>query len=396
MQNFQYYTPTKVVFGKETELQAGRLLKEFGATKVLIVYGGGSAVRSGLLDRVGESVREAGIPYVTLGGVQPNPRLGLARKGIELCREEGVDFMLAVGGGSVIDTAKCIAYGIANDGDVWDFYCKKRVPAACAPVGAVLTIAAAGSEMSYSSVITNEDGMIKRGCNTDLGRPRFAIMNPELTMTLPPYQTACGCVDIMMHTFERYFTLESDTTLMDQMAEGLLRTVMTDARILKREPDNYGARSQVMWAGSLAHNGLLGCGMVEDWGTHQLGHELSAMFDVAHGASLSAVWGSWARYVMDAKPERFAQYAANVMGIPWNCSDLSKMALRGIEAMETFFHEIDMPASIPELGIELNDEIIHELSRKCTNDGGRIIGGFKKLETPQVEEIYHMAWEAGK
>ena len=308
MENFNYYTPTRVVFGRGTESETGALVKAQGCGKVLVHYGSGSVVRSGLLDRVYKSLDDAGISYVSLGGVVPNPRLSLVYEGIELCRKEGVDFILAVGGGSVIDSAKAIGYGLANEGDVWDFYEGKRMPSGCMPIGVVLTISAAGSEMSNSSVITNENGWLKRGCNTDYGRVKFAVMNPEITMTLPKYQTASGCVDIMMHTMERYFNQSENMELTDGISEHLIRTVMRNAKILMDEPDNYDARAEVMWAGSLSHNGLTGCGTDGgDWASHQLEHELGGMFDVAHGAGLAAVWGSWARYVLDARPARFFQ-----------------------------------------------------------------------------------------
>ena len=391
MQDFTYYAPTKVVFGKDSELKTGALCKAYGATKVLIHYGGGSAVRSGLIDRIKASLDQEGIGYVLLGGVKPNPKLSLCREGIALGKKEGVDFLLAVGGGSVIDSTKCIGYGMANEGDVWDFYCKKRTANACMPIGAVLTIAAAGSEMSEACVITNEDGGYKRGYRNDLARCRFAVLNPELTYTLPAYQTACGCVDMMMHTIERYFTTVPDTMLTDALAEGLLRTVITNARILMKEPENYDARAQVMWAGTLAHNGLLGCGMKEDWAAHQLEHELSGAYDVAHGAGLAAVWGSWARYVMDAKPERFAQYAVNVMGVDPAGKTTEETALGGIEAMEQFFRDLGMPTNIRELGITLTDEDIHRLAWMCSFEGKRKIGGFKVLDIPDMEKIYHMA-----
>lgn len=391
MKNFEYYAPTKVVFGRGTENEVGKLVKEQGGSRVLVHFGGGSAVKSGLIDRVCQSLEQEGISYVKLGGVQPNPRLSLAREGIELCKRETVDFLLAVGGGSVIDSAKCIGYGLANEGDVWDFYAHKRQARGCMPIGAVLTIAAAGSEMSRSSVITNEDGWIKRGYNDDLSRCRFAVMDPELTYTLPAYQTASGCVDILMHTMERYFTKEEGTELTDSLAEGLLRTVMHCAGVLMKEPENYEARAQVMWAGSLSHNGLLGCGMEEDWASHQLEHELSASFDVAHGAGLAAVWGSWARYVYLQKPERFAQYAVNVMGVPMDYSHPEKTALEGIQRTEQFFREIGMPASIHEMGIQLTEEQIKELALKCSNHDGRTIGGFRILDRGDMEEIYRMA-----
>ena len=340
MENFQYYAPTKVVFGKGTENKAGQLVKEQNCRKVLIHYGSGSVKRSGLLDRIFASLDEEGISYISLGGVVPNPRLSLVYEGIDLCRREGVDFILAVGGGSVIDSAKAIGYGVENEGDVWDFYERKRQACGCLPIGVVLTIAAAGSEMSDSSVITNENGWLKRGYNSSYCRPKFAVMNPELTMTLPKYQTASGCVDIMMHTMERYFNHCDNMELTDGISEHLLRTVMKNAKILMDEPQCYKARAEVMWAGSLSHNGLMACGNDGgDWACHQLEHELGGMFDVAHGAGLAAVWGSWARYVCDALPDRFEQFAVNVMGVE-NGDDKNAVIQKGIEAMENFFRQI--------------------------------------------------------
>ena len=391
MLNFEYYTPTKVVFGKDTEKQAGELVKAFGGTKVLVHFGGQSAKKSGLLDRICNSLEEAGLSYVTLGGVVPNPHLSKVYEGIELCKKEGVDFILAVGGGSVIDSGKAIGYGVANEGDVWDFYAKKRTAKACLPIGAVLTIAAAGSEMSNSSVITNEDGWLKRGYNDNVSRCKFAVMNPELTYTLPAYQTASGCVDILMHTMERYFTKAENTMLTDSVAEGLMRTVIYNAKVLAEDPENYDARAQVMWAGSLSHNGLTGCGTEGDWASHQLEHELGGMFDVAHGAGLAAVWGSWARYVYKEKPARFAQFAANVFNIPWNSSNLEQMALDGIQAMEAFYRSIHMPTSLAELGVNPTEEQIQELAKKCSFMGKRTVGTFKVLQIPDMEAIYRMA-----
>lgn len=391
MNNFQYYTPTKVVFGKDTETQAGALVKEWKGTKVLIHYGRGSVERSGLLNRVCASLEEAGIPYVTLGGAMPNPRMGLVYEGIELCKKEGVDFVLGVGGGSAIDSAKAISYGVKYDGDIWDLYKTKTAPRDALPIGVIVTIAATGSEMSNSSVMTNENGWIKRGLSTDLGRPKFAIMNPELTYTLPEYQTMSGCVDIIMHTLERYFSHEMDTELVDGMAESLVRTVMRQAKILLKDPYNYNARAEVMWAGSLSHNGLTGCGRKGDWASHQLEHELGGMFDVAHGAGIAAVWGSWARYVYKDDIPRFAKFAVNIMGVPYDFAEPEKTVLAGIEAMEDFFRTIHMPTSISELGVDLKDEQIPELAYKCTYMGKRTIGGIRKLEQADMEAIYRMA-----
>ena len=365
MFGFQYYTPTKVVFGKGTEKRVAELIREFGGKKVLIHYGSGSVIRSGLLGRVTDALDKAAIPYVTLGGAVPNPRLGLVYEGIKLCKKENVDFLLAVGGGSAIDSAKAIGYGVANPGDVWDFYDYKRQAAGCLPLGVIVTIAATGSEMSDSSVITKEEGLVKRGYSSDYGRPKFAIMNPELTMTLPDYQTACGCSDILMHTMERYFTNGGNMEITDSIAEGLLRTVMTNAEILLREPHNYDARAEVMWAGSLSHNGLTGCGNDGgDWMTHKLEHELGGLYDVAHGAGLTAVWGSWARYVYLHCLPRFKRFAVNVMRVEPVGTD-EEIALKGIEALEAFFRRIHMPTSLKELGIHPTDEDLALMAHKC-------------------------------
>lgn len=391
MGNFQYYTPTKIVFGRGAEEQTGQLAAEQGCKKVLVHYGGGSVVRSGLLERICRSLDAVGISYVSLGGVVPNPRLSLVYEGIRLARKEQVDFILAVGGGSVIDSAKAIGYGVANEGDVWDFYEKRRTAKACLPIGVVLTIAAAGSEMSDSSVITKEEGWLKRGYSSNYARARFAVMNPELTMTLPKYQTASGCVDIMMHTMERYFNHSENMEMTDGISEHLIRTVMKNAKILMNEPDNYQARAEVMWAGSLSHNGLTGCGTGGgDWASHQLEHEMGGMFDVAHGAGLAAVWGSWARYVMDAAPERFAKFAVNVMGVEPEAEKL-KTAQNGIEAMEDFYRALDMPVCIGDMGIELTEEQMRELAEKCSHFGKRTIGCIKKLDQEDMYQIYKEA-----
>lgn len=391
MENFQYYTPTKIIFGRGAEEQTGQLAAEQGCKKVLVHYGGGSVVRSGLLERIYRSLDAVGISYVSLGGVVPNPRLSLVYEGIRLARKEQVDFILAVGGGSVIDSAKAIGYGVANEGDVWDFYEKRRTAKACLPIGVALTIAAAGSEMSDSSVITKEEGWLKRGYSSNYARARFAVMNPELTMTLPKYQTASGCVDIMMHTMERYFNRSENMEMTDGISEHLLRTVMKNAKILMNEPDNYQARAEVMWAGSLSHNGLTGCGTGGgDWASHQLEHELGGMFDVAHGAGLAAVWGSWARYVMDAAPERFAKFAVNVMGVEPEAEKL-KTAQKGIEAMEDFYRALDMPVCIGDMGIELTEEQMRELAEKCSHFGKRTIGCIKKLDQEDMYQIYKEA-----
>ena len=391
MEDFVYYTPTKVVFGRGSELQVGSLVAARGCKKVLIHYGGGSARRSGLLERIGRSLDEAGIAHVELGGVVPHPRLSLVYKGIELAKAEGVDFILAVGGGSVIDSAKAIGYGVANDFDVWELYDFKRKATGCLPIGAVLTIAAAGSEMSQSSVITNENGWIKRGYGSEYCRPAFAILNPELTMTLPPYQTSCGCTDILMHTMERYFNRTGSMELTDGIAEALMRTVIRNALILMEQPDNYEARAEVMWAGSLSHNGLTGCGTDGgDWATHKLEHELGGMFDVAHGAGLAAVWGSWARYVCDADPARFARFAVKVLDVSPAAND-HETALAGIAAMEDFYRSIQMPTSLRELGIAPTEAQIEELAAKCAVAVKGTAGVVKPLKQADLAAIYRMA-----
>jgi alcohol dehydrogenase YqhD (iron-dependent ADH family) len=393
MKNFEYFTPTKVVFGKDTEKQVGELIKAQNCKKVLVHYGGQSAKRSGLLDRIFASLEESGIDYVSLGGVVPNPRLSKVYEGIQISKQENVDFILAVGGGSVIDSSKAIAYGVANpETDVWEYFAKTAQAKACLPLGCILTIAAAGSEMSNSCVITKEEGWIKRGYNDDISRCKFAIMNPELTYTLPPYQTASGCTDILMHTMERYFVPFDTMELTDGISEVLMQTVICNARILMQDPTNYNARAEVMWAGSLSHNGLTGCATLGgDWACHQLEHELGGMFDVAHGAGLAAVWGSWARYVYKECPERFAQFATNVFNISCDGNDYEKTALAGIAAMEDFYRSIQMPTSIHELGIDVTDEQIEELAYKCSFQDTRTIGMMKVLKREDMINIYKMA-----
>ena len=403
MKDFNYYAPTEVVFGEQSEEQVAALVKKYGGTKVLVHYGGQSAIRSGLLDKICHLLDEGGVAYVKLGDVVPNPRLSLAKKGIELCREEGVDFILAVGGGSVIDSAKCIAYGVCMDKDVWDLYLGKAdAPKTMLPVACVLTIPAAGSEMSEASVITNEDGDIKLGYSNNMSRPKFAIMNPRRTFTLPPYQTAAGVTDMMMHTMERYFTLDDDMDLTTDLAEAVLRRMKTAVFDVLKNPEDYRQRAQIMWGGSVAHNGLTGCGVHDDWATHQLEHELSGMFDVTHGAGLAAVWPSWARYVLNDRSEgeavhakrlsRFVRYAVNVMDVPNDFADPEATALKGIEATERFYHAIGMPVNIKELiGRDITDEEISEMTRKCSRDYKATCGAFKVLGAKDMEAIYQMA-----
>ena len=393
MKDFNYYAPTEVVFGEKSEEQVAALVKKYGGTKVLVHYGGKSAERSGLLDKICGLLDEGGVAYVKLGGVVPNPRLSLAKKGIELCRQEGVDFILAVGGGSVIDSAKCIAYGVCMEGDVWNLYLGKvEAPKSMLPVASVLTIPAAGSEMSEASVITNEDGDVKVGYSNNMSRPKFAIMNPRRTMTLPPYQTAAGVTDMMMHTMERYFTKDDDMDFTTDVAEAMLRSIKNAVFAVLKNPEDYRYRAQIMWGGSLMHNGLTGCGVQDDWATHQLEHELSGMFDVTHGAGLAAIWPSWARYVMHENLSRFVRFAVNVMDVPNDFTDPEGTALKGIEAMERFYHAIGMPINIKELiGKDITDEEIKEMTRKCSRDYQRTCGALKVLKAEDMEAIYQMA-----
>ena len=393
MKDFKYYAPTEVVFGEQSEEQVAALVKKYGGTKVLVHYGGRSAEKSGLLDKICHLLSQGGIPYVKLGGVVPNPRLSLAKKGIEICRKEGVNFILAVGGGSVIDSSKCIAYGVGMAGDVWDLYLGKvEAPETMLPVASVLTIPAAGSEMSEASVITNEDGDVKQGYSNDMSRPKFAIMNPRRTFTLPPYQTAAGVTDMMMHTMERYFSKDDDMDFTTDLAEAALRNIRNAVFEVLKDPENYRYRAQIMWGGSLMHNGLTGCGISDDWATHQIEHELSGMFDVTHGAGLAAIWPSWARYVMHENLSRFVRFAVNVMDVPNDFTDPEGTALRGIEAMERFYNVIGMPKNIKELlGREITDEEIREMTRKCSRDYTATCGCLKVLKAEDMEAIYKMA-----
>ena len=393
--NFEYFSPTRVIFGKETEKQTGKLIREYGGSRVLVLYGGKSAIRSGLLNLVKESLKEEELYFHELGGIVPNPHLDKVYEGIEIGKKEGIDFLLAVGGGSVIDTAKAIAYGLGEpEKDVWELYEHTREARKCLPVASVLTIAAAGSETSRSSVITNEKTLEKRAYDDNLARPKFAIMNPEFTKTLPDYQTESGCTDIMMHTMERYFTNGGNMEITDALAEGLLRTVMENAKILHTEPDNYDARAEIMWAGSLAHNDLTGCGNDGgDFMSHKLEHELGGMFDVTHGAGLAAIWPSWARYVYKDCLPRFVKYAKNVMGVTAGDRE-EETALLGIKAMEEFYHSIGMPVNLKELGIHPTEEQIREMAEGCLKASGSATGSAKKLDLQDMIRIYQMANEA--
>ena len=391
MDQFIQYTPTEVVFGKETENQAGAEVKKWGGTKVLVVYGGGSAKRSGLLDRVEASLAKEGLAFEELGGVKPNPRLALAEEGVKKAVEMQADFILAVGGGSSIDTAKAVAHGAANPEEaLWDIWTKKVPLTKSLPVGAVLTIPAAGSEMSDSAVLTNEAIGKKAGINTPFNRCKFAIMNPELLYTLPPYQMACGNVDMIMHVLERFFNPNAEDDLTDSMAAALIRNVIKNARIVKENPKDYNANFEIMWAGSLAHNGLFDGGNGRgDWGTHHIEMEVSGLFDVAHGAGLAAIWPSWARYVLHKDVGRFAKLARLVFDV--QTEDEEAAALEGIAKMEAFFKEIDMPTSLTELGIQPTEEQYWDMAKKCTKRDMVKEGCFGQLTSADIYKIYKMA-----
>lgn len=390
--NFNYYSPTEVFFGRDMHKNTGEYIKKYGGTRVLVVYGSERVHRNGLLDEVTASFPAAGIVHELLGGVVPNPHLSKVYEGIAQGQRMHADFILAIGGGSVIDTAKAIAYGLAQpEEDVWTLFEHTRTAKKCLPIGSVLTIAAAGSETSNGAVITNEKTLEKRAYDDDLARPKFAVMNPALTLGLSDYQTESGCTDIMMHTMERYFTNGGNMEITDAIAEGLLRTVIKNAKILHTEPQNYDARAEIMWAGSLSHNNLTGCGNNGgDFASHQLEHELGGMFDVTHGAGLAAIWPSWARYVYKDALPRFVRFAVHVMDVAPAGSD-EQTALRGIEAMEAFYHEIGMPTNLRELGITPTDEQLYELASRCAKASGGSQGSAKLLYESDMLNIYRMA-----
>ncbi|MGN0615082.1 iron-containing alcohol dehydrogenase [Ruminococcus flavefaciens] len=390
MDNFNFYSPTEFVFGKDRESECGEYVKKYGGSKVLIHYGGGSAERSGLLGRVRESLNKSGISFVELGGVKPNPRDTLVYKGIDLCRSEGVDFILAVGGGSSIDSAKAIAAGVPYDGDFWDFYSGKSIEKAL-PIGVVLTIAAAGSEGSGDSVITKEDGMLKRGAGSDVLRSKFSILNPALTQTLPAYQTACGATDIMAHVFERYFTNTTEVEITDRLCEAVLITMVKETPRVIADPDNYDARANIMWAGMVAHNGLVGVGRSQDWNSHGIEHELSALYDCAHGAGLAVIMPSWMEFVYKHNVMRFCQMATRVFGCQMNFENPEATALEGIRRFRSFLHIIGMPINFAELGAK--EEDIPALVEKF-GIGRRRTGGFVALSADDITEIYKIAAKA--
>ncbi|HHU92130.1 MAG TPA: iron-containing alcohol dehydrogenase [Halanaerobiaceae bacterium] len=386
MENFVFQNTTKIVFGKGTENHVANEIKGLGKN-VLLHYGGGSIKKYGLYDRIVASLKEAGLNFVELGGVQPNPRLSLVYKGIELCRENKIDFILAVGGGSVIDSAKAIAIGVPYQGDVWDFYTGKAQVEEALSIGVVLTIAAAGSESSPGSVITKEEGELKRDCLSDLIRPKFAILNPELTYTLPEEQTLYGAADIMAHLMERYFTQTKDVDFTDRLLEGALKTIIKNLPIVLKDPQNYGARAQIMWAGTVAHGDLLGTGRIGDWASHNIEHELSGIYDVAHGAGLAVIFPAWMKYVYKENIARFAQFAVRVWDVEADFNNLEEVALEGIRRIENFFKSVGLPVTLGELGIP--EDKLELMAEKCTERGP--VGNFKKLFKEDVLKIYRLA-----
>lgn len=389
MDNFEFYSPTEFVFGKDSEREVGKLLERYKATNVFIHYGGGSVIKSGLLDRVKQVMDRHKINYFELGGAMPNPRSGLVYQGIELCKKQKADFVLAVGGGSAIDSAKAIAAGAKYDGDFWDFYDGKAKIRDALPVGVILTIPAAGSEGSQSSVITQEKGMLKRGTTSRFYRPVFAIVNPELTYTLPMYHLSAGIVDMMGHIFERYLTKTEHVELTDRMSEAVLVSIIEAARTIMKDPYNYEARATICWAGTIAHNGVLGVGREEDWVTHFLEHELSAMYDVTHGAGLAVMYPAYMKYTLDEDVNRYRQLAVNVFGVKDELKNPRKVAIEGIQALENFYHEIGMPLTFEEINAKKED--IPALINILRINRGETFGSFKKLTLEDAKNIYLLA-----
>ena len=388
MNDFDFYSPTYFVFGRDREAEVGTYVKKFGGSRVLVLYGGQSAKKSGLLDRVLASLNGAGLHTAELGGVKPNPRSGLVYEGIDLCRKEGIDFLLAVGGGSVIDTAKAIAIGVPYEGDFWDFFSGK-VPETALPVGTVLTIAASGSEGSPDSIITNEKTLDKNSAEADCLRPCFSILDPALTESLPPYQTACGVTDIMAHAFERYFTNTEDVEVTDRLLEGVLLTMLHEGPRVMADPHDYGARANIMWAGMVCHNDMMGVGRKQDWNSHHLEHVLSALYDCAHGAGLAVIMPAWMRYCADHHDGlRMAQMAVRVFGCQMDFADPRRTALEGIAAFRAFLKSIGMPLTFAEIGADRAD--IPKLV-EMNHVGGGVTGGYVGLTSDAIREIYEIA-----
>ena len=388
MNNFSFQNATKIIFGKGTEENVGEETK-LHADKVLLHYGGGSIKQSGLYDRVIASLKNSGVAFIELSGVKPNPRLSLVKEGIKICRDNGIKFILAVGGGSVIDSAKAIAVGVPYSGDVWDFYDGKGAPKEALKVATVLTIPAAGSEASPSSVISDDEKQLKRGLTVEIIRPVFSIMNPELTYTLPAYQTACGAADIMAHIMERYFTNTTDVELTDRLCEATMKTMINNVPQILNKPDDYASRADVMWTGCVAHNDILGTGREGDWGSHMIEHEISAIYDVAHGAGLAVVFPAWMKYVYKHNVSRFVQFASRVFNVEIDFYNPEKTAFEGIRRLEMFFESIGLPVRLSQMNIK--DDKISEMAAKSTQKDSFAVGNFVKLKTSDVAEILKLA-----
>ncbi len=385
MLNFTYENATKMIFGKDSESDLCNEIKLHG-NRVLLHYGTSSIKKSGLYEKIVNMLNESGIFFKELGGVQPNPKLSLVYEGIKIAKENDLNFILAVGGGSAIDSSKAIAFGALYNGDVWDFFMQKASIKKSLPVGVILTLSAAGSETSISCVISNDHDLLKRGSNSNLIRPKFAIMNPEFTYTLPPYQTAAGCCDIMIHVLERYFTNTKNVELTDRLSESLLKTVIHNSKIALLDPNNYDARAEIMLSGSLAHNGFLGIGKEEDWASHRIEHELSAIYDIAHGAGLSIVVPAWMKYVYKHNINKFVQYANRVWDIDINFENLEETAILGIEKTEEFFKSLGLPVKLSEASIDSSR--IKEMAKKACIFGP--LGNFVKLDEKSIEEILNL------
>lgn len=391
MENFVFYAPTYFAFGDGEEKKTGELVRRFGGTKVLLVTGGGSVRRSGAYDSVSASLEKAGIPFAELSGIQPNPRSGKVYEGIDICRREGVDFLLALGGGSVIDTAKAIAMGVPYDGDFWDIFTGAAEMSQPLPLGTVLTLAAAGSEGSGNCVITREEGNLKWGSpKSDALRPRFSVLNPRLTCTLPPYQTASGAVDMFAHICERYFSNTADVALTDRLCEALMKTILEAAPKALADPNDYAARADLMWAGMLAHNNSCGVGRKQDWASHQIEHELSAFYDCAHGAGLAVVLPAWMSYVMPTNPARFARFAVEVFGCELDPMDVERTAKEGILRLKSFFRLLGMPTTLEEIGAKVEDvpEMVLHRAEK-----GFPFGGFVEIGPGEMADILFLCSE---
>lgn len=388
MENFSFRCPTKIIFGSSAEDNVAAEVIKY-SKKILLCYGGGSIKKTGLYDRVVKSLESSNIEFIELSGIKPNPRLSLVKEGIRLCRENNIDFILVVGGGSAIDTGKAIAVGVPYSGDVWDFYMGSATVTEAMPIGVILTIPATGSEASDSSVITNEDGWYKKGVNSDLIRPAFSILNPELTYTLPSYQTACGAADIMAHVMERYFTNAKHVDLTDRLCEATLKTVINNAQIALEDPRNYDARAEIMWAGTIAHNGLLSTGRIGDWASHRIEHELSGIYDIAHGAGLSIIFPAWMKYVYKHDLNRFVQFAVRVWDVDMEFESLEAIALEGIKRMTEFFRKIGLPVTLSEANIP--EDRFEEMADKCTNSDKKTQGQFVVLYKEDVINIYKLA-----